>query len=359
MHDAILAQPHALRQVLRENADGLDEAAARLATMGHVALAGIGTSWHAALVGERLLAHRAGLGHRVRAFHSFELACYGPTLDARTGVIVVTHGGSRRFAEDVLASARAGGGARVVITGKGHDHLADADVTLRTVDQEPSSTHTVSYTTALVLLASLAARLGRDRSLAGAVDGLPEAVADLLRQRAWDELASRHARHRCYWFVGAGPNTATALEAALKVNEAAHAPAIGHTTEQFVHGAWAAVERDDAVVLVAPPGPCRERSLTAARAVRELGAAVLVLGRADDRELASTASELIALPEVDELLSPVLAVVPLQLFTYHVAVSRGVNPDVNYMGGPDMAPHPPQRSAAPRDTRGAPRSPHP
>src|SRR5438067_2356803 len=205
MHDAFYAQPGALRLVTRGQGDLIDGAAARLKTMDRMLLSGIGTSWHATLVGELLMAHAGRLGHRARAFHSFEFKSYWPEPDARTGVIVVSHRGSKRYSVEALAKARAGGGVGVAITGKGAEGLASADYVLRTVDQEKSAAHTVSYTCALALLAALAGE--------------------------------------------------------------------------------------------------------------------------DDREIASLATETIAIPPVPELLSPILTVVPLQLFTYHLALVRRVNPD--------------------------------
>jgi glucosamine--fructose-6-phosphate aminotransferase (isomerizing) len=72
-----------------------------------------------------------------------------------------------------------------------------------------------------------------------------------------------------------------------------------------------------------------------ARAAREVGAPVVALARDGDREIGALATETIAIPEVNELLSPILTVVPLQLFTYHLALVRGVNPDL--MRGDDPA----------------------
>src|SRR5437867_1491627 len=157
MHDAIYAQPGALRLVTRGQGELIAGAAARLKTMDRMLLSGIGTSWHATLVGELLMAHAGRLGHRARAFHSFEFKSYWPEPDARTGVIVVSHRGSKRYSVEALAKARAGGGVGVAITGKGAEGLASADYVLRTVDQEKSAAHTVSSTCALALLAALAA----------------------------------------------------------------------------------------------------------------------------------------------------------------------------------------------------------
>lgn len=327
MHDAIYAQPGALRLVARGQDEAIEEAAARLAAMEQVLLCGIGTSWHAALVGELLFAHVGGLGHRARALHSFEFTSYWPALDARTGAVVVSHRGSKRYSLEALAKAKASGGIGVAITGKGHDGLAAADYVLRTVDQESSAAHTVSYTCALALLATLAAAVGGHAGVRHALEEIPDLLALLLGQESWDELARAFADRRRYWFVGGGPNTATAYEAALKMSEANHSTALGLNSEQFLHGPWAALEAEDVVFLIAPPGPSYERGLAVARVTKEVGAALVALVREDDRDIAALATETIAIPPVDELLSPLLAVVPLQLFTYHLALARRVNPD--------------------------------
>jgi glutamine---fructose-6-phosphate transaminase (isomerizing) len=334
MHDAIYAQPGALRLVARGQADAIEAAALRLRGLDHVLLTGVGTSWHAALVGELLFARLGELGLKARAFHAFELASYWPEAAGRAGVVVLSHGGTRRYSREALKRVKAGGGTGVVITGKGPEAPEEADWTLRTVDQESSGAHTVSYTAALALLAKLACAAGGKAEIARSIDGVPDMLAFLLGQESWEDMAARYGEKRCYWFVGGGPNTATAWEAALKMSEASHAPAVGFNCEQFLHGAWAALERDDVVFVIAPPGPSHERCLAAARVAREVGAPVVALAREDDRELAALASETIALPEVDELLSPILTIVPLQLFIYHTAVHRGVNPDLTRSDDP-------------------------
>ena len=328
MHDAIFAQPGALRLVARGQGAAIEAAAARLRELDHLLLTGVGTSWHAALVGELLFARPGGLGLRARAFHAFELASYWTEARGRTGAIVLSHGGTRRYSREALARVKAAGGAGVVITGKGPEAPAEADWTLRTVDQESSGAHTVSYTTALSLLATLAATTGGEADVARSVDGIPDMLALLLGQESWEELAERYGDRRCYGFVGGGPNTATAWEAALKMSEASHAPTAGFNCEQFLHGAWAALEREDVLFLVAPPGPSYDRCLAAARVAKEIGVPVVALVREDDSQIAPLAAETIAIPEIDELLSPILTIVPLQLFIYHSAVRRGVNPDL-------------------------------
>ena len=332
MHDTIYTQPGALRLVMRPNGAAVEGAAERLRAMDTVVLCGIGTSWHAALVGELMLARVGGLGLRVRAMHSFELASYWPAPPARTGVIAVSHRGSKRFSQEALAHAKSEGGVGITLTGKDAAAMGDAEFSLVTVDQESSAAHTASYTAALAVLGALAAAVGGDDEFAHAFEPVPDQLALLLGQESWEELATRYGDRRRYWFVGGGPNTATAYEAALKMSETNYATATGFNCEQFLHGAYAAMSEEDLLVLIAPPGPSHARCLDAARIAKAIGTPVIALGREDDRELNALASESIALPEVDELLSPVLAVVPLQLLAYHIAVRQGVNPDIMRTG---------------------------
>jgi glucosamine--fructose-6-phosphate aminotransferase (isomerizing) len=324
MHDAIYAQPGALRLLTRGQGTSLAAAAARLGEASHVWLAGVGSSWHAALAGELLLASVGGLGRRARAVNAFELVEYWD--DPGAAVVAITHRGTSQYAQAALARGRAGGGATVAIAGKGIDG-PHAEQVLRTVEQEVSGCHTVSYTSAVAMLAALAAAVGHDDETGHQLDAIPDLVAMLLGQEAWEELAARFGGRRRYWFVGGGPNTATAYEAALKLSEAAWLPAIGLGCEQFLHGPFAALEPDDLVVLIAPPGPSHARGHDVARAAAAIGAPLVALVAEDDREIPPLAAETIALPAVAELLSPIVAVVPLQLLSYHLAVKAGTNPD--------------------------------
>lgn len=328
MYEAIQGQPAAIRSALRRNQEGLKVVAARLRTMDQVLLSGIGTSWHACLVGELLLSQIGSLGHRVRAFHSFELGNYWPDRHPKTGVIVVSHRGTKRFSLEALQKAKAGGGFSVAITGLGSgEGLSSADHLLRTVEQENSGAHTVSYTTALALLAALAAELGGNGGFATALEAIPNRMGTLLERESGEALAARFRDRRCYYFIGGGPNTATACEAALKMNEANYAITVGMNTEQVLHGPWAAMEPEDVVFLIAPPGPSYERCLSVARVAGEVGVPVVGILAEGDSELAPLCAHVVPLPPTPELLTPILAVVPLQLLTYHLALLRGTNPD--------------------------------
>jgi glucosamine--fructose-6-phosphate aminotransferase (isomerizing) len=335
MHDAIYAQPGALRLLERGNESSLLAAAAAIRGAGRVWIAGVGSSWHAALVGEHVLATTGGLGARVRAVVASEWTGYGPAPEPGEVLIAVSHRGSRVTA-DAVAHAAQRGAVGVTITARGVT-LAGAAHALHTCDAEASGAHTVSYTTALATLALLAAEVKGDDGTRRALGGLPDLVAFLLGQESWDELGTRLASRRRFWFVGGGPNAATAREGALKLSETAWLPAIAFEPESFLHGPSAALAADDTVVLIVPPGPARARALDVARAARAIGAEVLALAREDDRDVAAVVGETIAIPEIDEALSPIVGVVPLQLLAYHVAVARECNPDLLHADDPAHA----------------------
>jgi glucosamine--fructose-6-phosphate aminotransferase (isomerizing) len=363
MHDAIYAQPGALRLVLRPNAAALAGAAGALRAADTVVLAGAGSSWHAALVGELLLARVGGLGLRARALPAFAAGAYwsaaagppgpaaGPPGPAagppgaaarppgdprRTSAVAISHRGATRGLAETLAHARASGGGTVAVTGKGVV-VAGAEHALVTVEPEASGTHTVSYTCALAVLAALAAAVGGDDAVPRELQEIPDYLALLLGQEAWEDLAARFADRRQYHVVGGGPNVATALEGALKLQEAARLSARGADCEEFLHGPWAAMTDADLLIVVAPPGPAHGRCLAAARVAREVGTPVLALVADGDDAIGPLAAETIALPAVDELLSPLLAVVPLQLLAYHLALRRGADPDAVERAGPAHA----------------------
>ncbi|HEV8585326.1 MAG TPA: SIS domain-containing protein, partial [Methylomirabilota bacterium] len=275
MHDAIYAQPGALRLVDRVNEGALGAAAAAVRGAGRVWLAGVGSSWHAALVGEHWLAGLGKCGAAARAVIATEWTAHGPAPEAGDALVALSHRGSR-VAADAVTLAAGRGAVTVAVTGKGAA-LPGATHALHTADVETSGAHTVGYTAALAALALLAAETGGADAARRALGALPDQLALLLGQESWDALGARLAARRQFWFVGGGPNLATAREGALKMTETAWLPAVAYDPESFLHGPSAGLEPDDALLLVAPPGPSHARALDVARAARAIGAEVLIL----------------------------------------------------------------------------------
>ena len=332
MHDAIQAQPEAFVRAVERNEDAADEFASRIASCERIFLAGIGTSHHASLVGEHLMRAYGG-GPDVRAVHSFDLALYGPRMRPEDCLVAVSHRGAKRYTALALERAREMGCLTALVTGEGGSGEGRADALFRTVAQERSPAHTVSYTSAVAVLAFIAGRLGYHRTdsamlpdelLRGSV---PEALrAALGTEEEVATLAREYVGRRRIWLVGGGPSAVTATETALKIKETSYLQAEGMPTETMLHGPFQCVEADDLFVLIVPSGAARERTLEVAELVQEVGAACLIFGD-DAAGTYPAAAGVLTVPEVPEPFSALSCIVPLQLFAYHLALARGTNPD--------------------------------
>jgi len=341
MYDAILAQPEAFVNVLEKNGAVVDEFAADAASCGRLFIIGIGTSYHAARVGEHLIREYSG-GLDVRAVHSFDFALYGPELAPGDCVVGVSHRGTKRYTAQALGRAIEAGCRTALVTGEGGKVSVEVGTVFRTVAQERSSAHTVSYTTAVSVLAHLAGRIGYHRTGAEVLsmrflhEELPMALRKTLgTEEQVEALAREHVGRRRIWLLGGGPSAVTAEEVALKIKETSYLQAEGMSTETMLHGPFQCVEAEDLFVLIAPAGAARERTLEVAELVDEVGGACLTVG--DGTPEVSRETNLLCVPEVPEPFNALTCLAPLQLFTYYLALARGMNPDTFRTDDPRFA----------------------
>jgi glucosamine--fructose-6-phosphate aminotransferase (isomerizing) len=336
MYDAIFAQPEAFVRVLVKNGTAVDEFAAGASSCERLFFAGMGTSYHAARIGEHLLREYGG-GLDVRAIHSFDFALYGPELTPGDCVVALSHRGTKRYTARALERAVESGCRTALVSGEGGSVQTDA--VFRTVAQERSAAHTVSYTAAISVLAHLAGRIGYHRTgsetltVAFLRNELPAALGTALgTEERVEALAREHVGRRRIWLIGGGPSAVTAEEVALKIKETSYLQAEGMSTEAMLHGPFQCVEAEDLFVLIAPAGAAQERTLEVAELVAEIGGACLVVGDGPPERTDS-----LAVPEVPEPFSALTCLLPLQLFAYHLALARGTNPDSFRVDDPRFA----------------------
>ncbi len=241
----------------------------------------------------------------------------------------MAHSGVKRFSAEAMAKAAAAGATVLSVGGLTAEHPG-SQLVLRTVEREKSAAFTASHLAAMTVLAQVATALGERRGAAGtsgfraALERLPGQVADVLGRQGEVAPVAREAVDRRIYAVGAGPNEATALEAVIKVREAAHGWIDALALEQFLHGPIVVVNAGDLAVLVNVPGDAAERVGEVAAVLDAIGARLWLVGQPAP---ATPKATVFRLPEAPELLSPLLAVVPMQLLAYHLAVARRVHPD--------------------------------
>ena len=336
MYDAIVAQPDAIHAVITSQKDRCAEVAEVLAQKRRIYVVGIGTSWHAALVGASIM----DAGPEAFACNSFEFCVSPPRITTGDAVIVISHRGTKRSSYDALDVANSLGAYTVAITSTDPGpRILAADAGIRTVDQEKSAAFTISYTTALTALAMLNLGIaGRLDDPANGLSAFPQQVADILAQEdaVRHVVADNHARRR-FISAGWGANRANAYEVALKIKETSRADCEGFQTEQLLHGPFCSLDSDCLLTLIAPAGEDRGRSEDLALAARELGTPVWALTNRADGNLQDAGAVAFPLPDCPPYLMPIASVVPLQLFTYHLALARGTHPDLFQQDDPLQA----------------------
>ncbi len=308
MYDAILEQPHAFRSVISKNADQIDRLSGLIEKANKIFLVGTGTSFHAAWAASLILKSKH-LKKLILAQASIDFALYEDCIEESDLVIVFSHRGTKKYSLQSLEKAKAVGAAMVLVTGQG-DGPHDADLAIQTVQQEESSAHTISYTSALALLAA---------SISGPVEELAVALEKGLKLEAdMKEEAEKAQNARKIWLTGGGPNEVTAKEIALKIKETSYIQTEGVGVEELFHGPLQSAEPEDLFILITPNGKTKERTLELIPAIKEIGSSLLVIG---DKQ------EGYEVPETTEAYSTLSCIIPLQLFTYYLALAKKTNPD--------------------------------
>ena len=322
MYQTIHRQPDDLRRVLGE--DGwrdADVAARFISEARRIWITGIGTSFHAALVGGWLL---RSTGRDARAVTSFDFATYPDQfpLGPNDAVIIQAHTGVKSYS--ALALQRAVQAAVPVISiGSETAEHPGSQFILRTCEREKSAAYTSSHLCAMARLAQLAVALGSD-GIHDPLKALPDQVAGIIDRKGEIKPVARDAAARHIYAIGAGPNEATALEFVIKAREAALQPCDGLALEQFFHGPIVAVNSGDFGLVISTNGPSAQRTAAIATALAGIGCTVWSTGDANPGVDGALHFDV---PATHELISPLLNVVPIQLFAYYLAETRGTHPD--------------------------------
>ncbi len=170
------------------------------------------------------------------------------------------------------------------------------------------------------------------------LDEIPAAAQQVLARQGEIQRAARRFQSRDRFIcAGWGPNTASAYEVALKIKETSACDSEGLQIEQLLHGPFCSVDEKCLMTLVAPPGPGYERAMNVARAANAVGAPVWGLVQEGDTLLSDLSTERFTMPVAPEFWSPLVYVLPLQLFTYYLAVARGAHPDLFQQNNPRQA----------------------
>ncbi len=305
-----------------------------------------GTSWHAALIGKYLIEQLAGISTQVHYASEYR---YAPSpLTANTLIIGVTQSGEtadtlaalamekeRRQGKEAKYEARLLGITNRPESSLGH-LVPNIISTLAGIEIGVAATKT--FTAQLMAFYALALDLAAHRQTASKetlekiINGLREIPKDIestleSQERLTEQLAHEFAETQDFIFVGRGINFPIALEGALKLKEISYIHAEGYPAGEMKHGPIALLDAKVPVVAIAVPGSVYEKVISNAQEAKARDSRLIGVTPVKDGEAGEIFNDLLPVSHVEELLSPLLTVVPLQLLAYHIAARRGLDVD--------------------------------
>ncbi len=344
MHKEIAEQPRAVADTIRGRAsveegdvylDGVDSAV--LKRIDKVLILACGTSYHAGMVGRSMIETLARVPVDVDLASEFRYrdALVGPN----TLTVAISQSGETADTLAAMREAKAKGSPTVSIVNVVGSAIArESDAAIYThAGPEIGVASTKCFVTQLSALYLLAVKLGRVRGaldLASAQTHLtalrhvPKLMEDVLRcEDSVKGLARIWQGATDCLFLGRGPEYPIALEGALKLKEISYVHAEGYAAGEMKHGPIALIDPTLPVVVIAPKGPGYEKMIGNIEEVRARGGKVIAVCNEGDSEITRLADHVVRIPVTEPLLTPLLSVVPLQLFAYHVADLRGTDVD--------------------------------
>ncbi len=302
-----------------------------------VIITACGTAAHAGMVGKVLIEHIARVPVEVDIASEFRYR--NPIVDENTAILAISQSGETADTLAAMDEARRRGAiiwSVVNAIGSQAMRVADGYISMQS-GPEIGVASTKAFTAPLVDLYMLAVLLGElrgalpdreRRKLVSDLRLIPDLVGRCLDREAEIVQAARELRYmRNILYLGRGINMPIAYEGALKLKEISYIHAEAYAAGEMKHGPIALIDRDLPVLAIAPQDPWHEKMVSQIEQARARGGNVLVVATEGDERVPPLADHVFWVPETPWLLSPVVTVIPLQLFAYHIAALKGLDVD--------------------------------
>ena len=317
--------------------DGIELTKEDLDKINKVCIVACGTAYHAGLIGKYAIEKMAKIPVEVDIASEFRYR--DPFVDEKTLFIAISQSGETLDTLHALREAKRKG-ARVlsVVNVVGSSIARESDDVFYTwAGPEISVASTKAYTTQLTIRYMLGLYMGRLRGVIEEsyyqrmVSELKEIPAKLTRylekQKDVKRIADRFHRDNEMFFIGRGLDASVSYEASLKMKEISYINSFAIAAGELKHGTIALIDQGTLVVVLATQDALFEKMLSNIKEVQARGAYVLAVAKEGDTEVEKQADEVIYIPDCPDELTPLLSVVPMQLFAYYVAKARGCNID--------------------------------
>jgi glucosamine--fructose-6-phosphate aminotransferase (isomerizing) len=315
---------------------GLNLTDEELLEFDNIVITACGTSWHSALIGEFMIEELARIPVEVE--YASEFRYRNPIVNERTLCIVISQSGETA---DTLAAMREAKrrGARTLgivnVVGSTIAREADGGIYIH-AGPEIGVASTKAFTSQVIALLLFTLKLGRLRDLSilrgreiiEAMYAIPGQVKQILdRAQEIEDISEEFKRASNFLYLGRGYNFPAALEGALKLKEISYIHAEGYPAAEMKHGPIALIDEMMPVVFIAPHDSVFDKVTSNVAEVKARKGRVIAITSRDEPTLVGKLDYEFRIPETVDMLTPVLAAVPLQLLAYYIAVKRGSNVD--------------------------------
>ncbi|MBS1740952.1 MAG: glutamine--fructose-6-phosphate transaminase (isomerizing) [Bacteroidetes bacterium] len=316
---------------------GLSEYTNRINTANRIIISACGTSWHSALLGEYLIEDLARVPVEVE--YASEFRYRNPIIGEKDVMIAISQSGETA---DTLAAIELAKDRQALIYG-----ICNViGSSIARISHAGSYTHagpeigvasTKAFTAQITILTLIALQIAKEkgtisvsklREILYELEHMPQKIeATLKLDKQIQEIAAIYKDASNFLYLGRGYNFPVALEGALKLKEISYIHAEGYPAAEMKHGPIALIDENMPVVFLATNASAYEKIVSNIQEVKARKGKVIAVVNEGDTHIRTMADHIIEVPATEEVLSPLVTIVPLQLLSYHIAILRGCNVD--------------------------------
>ena len=341
----IMEQPESIENALRGRIvvkegrvrlGGLEKIEVQLQKVERLNILACGTAYYAGMVGKYMMEEYTGIPTEVDVASEFRYR--KPIIDKKIASLFISQSGETADTLGALQEVKRKKGLSlgiINVVGSSVAREIDAGV-YNHAGPEIGVASTKAFTSQLTVLALLTIYLGRQRGMSQAVGqkiakgllGIPKLVAQVLEKK--DEIqrvAEKYKDAQNFLYLGRKYNYPIALEGALKLKEISYAHAEAYPAGEMKHGPIALIDENFPTVVLALTDSVYEKMMSNIQQIKARKGPVIAVATKGNKEIAEVVDDVLYVPKTLEMLTPILSVIPLQLFAYYIAVARGLDPD--------------------------------
>lgn len=342
----IFEQPQTIYDCLRGRLDahagtitmsGIRKYAEQIMKANRIVMIACGTSWHAGLVAEYIFEELTRINVEVE--YASEFRYRNPVINEGDVIIAISQSGETADTLVAIENAKAKGATIlgvVNVVGSSIARISDAGAYTH-AGPEIGVASTKAFTAQLAVLTMIALKIGYEKgtisqerymNLLKELDAVPGKVAEVLQSHERiKDLAEKYKDAKDCLYLGRGYNFPVALEGALKLKEISYIHAEGYPAAEMKHGPIALVDENLPVIFVATKDAYHGKVVSNMQEIKARKGKVIAVINESDEQSPTLADDVILVPQADEIISPMISVIPLQLLAYYIGVAKGYDVD--------------------------------